>query len=82
MMMRYTVRWYDDAVYGMMVSLQFFVPSVWTQDIRKLNTGLSATAVKEQGCFTLSKTMGYIRPVLRLRCSGPGRPQTKIPFIH
>ena len=50
------------------------------EDIRKLSKGPTGTLLKEQGSSNLVWNMGHKGPVLRPRCTGPGRAQTQILF--
>ena len=46
----------------------------------KLGMGPSGTLLEEQGSINLVEKSGHKGPVVRPRCSGPGRARTQIPF--
>jgi hypothetical protein len=50
------------------------------EDIRILNIGAIWNFAKGTGLFNLVPNMGHKGLILRLRCIGPGRAQTQIPF--
>jgi len=50
------------------------------EDIRKLIIGAIWNFVKEQGSCNLVWNMGHKGPLLRSRCTGPGRARTQILF--